>query len=198
MNTSQYPLFDTPVDAAICIQTVRDYVEYLYGFLPETSGRYVPSYAAWVTAATPIWVAQSIVHQFNKSMRRVDTIMAAKKTAKKETPRIEYEFVRGELTSDQKAAAKIWIDKHGSDLEILMGDVIASEHKISLSYDDYNDTFVASITGKPENAYNAGKILTGRGKTWYLAIMSALFKHHVIFDLKAWSDSNKADDGDFS
>jgi len=128
----------------------------------------------------------------------LEAIMAARKGAKKNFEKIEYEFVRGELNADQKKDAAAWIKKHGDDYSPLLDDLLASDYKLSMSFDAYNDTFVVSLTGKPDNLQNAGKILTGRGKSWFLGLMSMLYKYHVMFKGGAWISDNAATDEEFS
>jgi hypothetical protein len=177
---------------------MHEFVEFLYDFVPEQMGRFVPALQSWDCNATPQWVGERIAQHFNHIFNRLETIMAARKPAKKSFEKIEYEFVRGELNADQKKDAAAWMKKHGDDYAPLLDDLLASDYKLSMSFDAYNDTFVISLTGKPDNAHNAGKILTGRGKSWFLGLMSMLYKHHVLFKGGAWVSDSASDDGDFS
>lgn len=183
---------------ASALYALHDFVEFLYDFVPEHTGRYVVSLQAWDCNACPIWVGERIAQHFNHISNRLEDIMAARKGTKPDYQKIEYEFVKGELSTDQKAEAKIWIDKNGDDYAPLVGDLLASDYKLSMSYDSYNDTFVISLTGKPDNKYNAGKILTGRGRTWYLGLMSVLFKHNVVFNSGTWRSDSAIEGDDFS
>lgn len=190
-------LVETPEKRAIARVSLHEFVEYLYDFVPEEHGRFVSGYGAWVPNATPLWVGHRIAQHFNHIFRRADDLMPKKTNDKKQAQRIEFEFVRGDMTAEQKAAAKVWIEKNGNDFETFLGDVLGSDYKLSLSYDDYNDTFVSSLTGKAGNKHNEGKILTGRGRTWYLALMSTLYKHYEIFQQGAWISAAPETD-DFS
>lgn len=191
--------YQDPLDKRQCaLYAIHEFVETLYDIVPERRGRYVIAQQQWVADATPIDVGDAIAFEFNHQIWRLDNIMAARSNKKPEYQRIEYEFVKAELTSDQKTEAKDWIEKNSDDYEMLIADMIVSDYKMSISYDSYNDSFVVSCTGKPDNKYNAGKILTGRGKTWFLALMSTLYKHVVLFNSAGWRTDGPVGSDDFS
>lgn len=177
---------------------MHEFVEFLYDFVPEQMGRFVPSLQAWDVNATPEFVGTRIAQHFNHIFNRLEIIMAARKGKSKAFEKIDYEFVRGELNAEQKKDASTWMKKNQDDYSPMLDDLLANDYKLSMSFDSYNDTFVISLTGKPDNKHNAGKILTGRGKTWYLGLMSMLYKHHVLYKGAAWISDTPDDEGDFS
>ena len=107
-----------------------------------------------------------------------------------------YTFVKCELTSDDKKAAKIWIEANSDALGGLLHDAIASDLKFSLSFSAEHDTFTACLIGKPDNVFNAEKTLTARHKDWPTAALTVLYKHLVMFNGTVWqSSAAQEDDG---
>jgi len=105
-----------------------------------------------------------------------------------------YSFVRCELTSADKKAAKIWIEANSDALGGLLHDAIASDIKFSLSFSSEHDTFTACLVGKEDNVFNAKKTLTARHKDWPTAALTVLYKHLVMFGGTIWKDSAPAED----
>lgn len=122
------------------------------------------------------------------------TMVANGKKNKKRTPLDAYSFVRSELRTEDKKAAKKWIDDNTKDMASIVHDVVASDYKLSLSFSSEHDTFTVSVTGK-EDAVNAYKILTARHKDWVVATMTVLFKHLVLFQGGVWESDDDEDDG---
>lgn len=106
----------------------------------------------------------------------------------------DYKFVRCELTSTDKVAAKEWIEKHTKLMGAKLHDLMASDYKVSISFSSEHDTFTASATGK-EGAVNEFCTLTARHKDWIVAAMTLLYKHEVMFDSGAWEGDEDAEDG---
>lgn len=181
----------------IALRVLSEIGDLSYTVFTEHAGRFVSAYGGWMSDAARVGTAISFCYDCNRLFNIAEDLIMARKQQGNKKPQIEFEFVRGEMTADQKADAKTWIDKNSDDAVVLVSDMLASDYKYSLSYDDYNDTFICSITGKVGNAYNEGKILTGRGKSWWLALMSCLYKHQVIHKGKAWK-SEAVNEDDFS
>lgn len=117
-----------------------------------------------------------------------------KQNDKKKASLADYSFVRCELTSEDKKAAKIWIEANLGDMAAIAHDVVSSEYKMSVSFSSEHDTFTASLTGK-EDAVNAFKTLTARHKDWTIAVMTVLYKHAVMFGSKVWESEDTDNDG---
>lgn len=121
--------------------------------------------------------------------------MARKKNGSQQQNRLDsYTFVRCELTAADKEAAKTWIDKNAKIMPSKVADLLASHHKVSLSYSPDNDCFIASATGK-EDSNNPFKTLTSRHKDWSMALFSLLYKHEQMFEAGVWESEDAADDG---
>lgn len=105
-----------------------------------------------------------------------------------------YSFVRCELNAEDKKSAKEWIDKNAKGMPAKVHDLVASDYKVSISYDSNHDTFIASATGK-EGSLNQFKTMTSRHKDWSMALFSLLYKHEVIFSSGIWENDDMEDDG---
>lgn len=111
--------------------------------------------------------------------------MARGKQAKK-IPQFNTEFVRCELTTEDKKNFAKWTTDKGFSVDTLVTEVLQSNHKISFSFSEHNDSFICSVTGKPDDCDNAGKCYTSHAKDYITALYVALFKFHVIWDRGPW------------
>lgn len=124
-------------------------------------------------------------------------IMAARgKNAKKTSSMPSYEFVKCELSAEDKKAAKIWIEENTAQLGEMLHEVMADDYKFTVSFSQEHDTFTACLVGKPDQALNPQKTLTARHKDWTVAAMTVLYKHAVVFKSRLWeNDATDDDDG---
>lgn len=105
-----------------------------------------------------------------------------------------YEFVRCELSAEDKKTAKLWIEDNTVDMGAIVHDTVASGYKLSCSFSSDFDTFTASLTGKPDESVNEYKTLTARHKEWITAVMTVMYKHTVMFKSQVWETDVDADD----
>lgn len=105
-----------------------------------------------------------------------------------------YSFVKCELTSDDRKAAKIWIEANTDALGGLLHDAVASDLKFSLSFSSEFDTFTACLVGKEDHVFNAKKTITARHKDWVIAALTVLYKHLVMFKGTVWESTAAEDD----
>lgn len=85
-------------------------------------------------------------------------------------------FVSCELTVEDKKALREGAMSYEDAWEGLL-DIIPEGYKLSVSWDEKNDTFTASLTAGKGTAGNAGWCLTGRGATFDGAVVSLAYKH---------------------
>lgn len=119
--------------------------------------------------------------------------MARKKSGK--TPTFNTTFVRCDLTTADKDKFKTWLKTKDLDTTGMMNDMLQTNHKISFSYSEHNDSYICSVTGKPDDCDNAGKCYTSHAKDVTTALNLAIYKFHVIFKAEAWEDIGE--DADF-
>lgn len=103
-------------------------------------------------------------------------------------------FVRCELTTPQKAEFKKWVSSKDVDLTSLVNEILQTNHKVSFSYSENNDSYIVSITGKQEDCDNANKCVTSHAKDYVTALYLAAYKYHVIFRGEPWEDIGETED----
>lgn len=165
-----------------------------------SDGHSVPSWQHdWKIGQTYSWHYVRIVEYRTAQMVKgiEELIMARNKTkGRQNAPQQDYSFVRCELSSEDKKAAKIWVEENTKELGSLLHDTMASDYKFTCSFSPDHDTFTACLVGKPDNVFNPHKTLTARHKDWVVASLTVLYKHHVMFKGTLWEDaSNDEDDG---
>ncbi len=85
-------------------------------------------------------------------------------------------FVTCELTVEDKKSLREGAMPYEDAWEGLL-DVIPEGYKLSISWDDKNETFTASLTAGAGTGDNAGWCLTGRGASFDGAVCSLAYKH---------------------
>lgn len=161
-------------------------------------GRAVPAHQRdWKIGQTFSWhYVKNVEYRVGQFSQTLEHFIMAKKQAKRtgNNDFQAYQFVRCELNSEDKKAAKIWIEENTKELGSLLHDVVASDYKYSLSFSSEHDTFTACLVGKEDNAINPRKTLTARHKDWIVATLTVLYKHSVIFRGEVWEQSDDGDD----
>jgi hypothetical protein len=104
-------------------------------------------------------------------------------------------FVRCELSAEDKKHLVTWTAKPPVPLDDLLIEVLQSGHKVSYSFNGTNDSYICSVTGKPEDCINASMCYTSHAKDPLKALWVAMYKFHVIWQKGAWE--NAADEEDF-
>lgn len=96
------------------------------------------------------------------------------------------EFVNVTLTADQRKEFKAWYPAILDNLHDELGQLMVDDYKVSCSWDDNNQCFIATFTGKQDQTYNSEKALSSRSDNWFEALGVNLFKHVVLFGSKTW------------
>ena len=104
-------------------------------------------------------------------------------------------FVQCSLDAEEKKHFAKWTEKEKANLDTLVIEVIQTGHKISFSFNDNSDSFIVSVTGKPEGCINASMCYTSHAKDYVTALWVALYKFHVIWSKGVWE--SVADEEDF-
>lgn len=97
-------------------------------------------------------------------------------------------FVRCDLQSEDKKHVTEFIKKSNASLDDLVIEVLQTNHKISFSFNGQTDSFICSVTGKPEDCNNASKCYTSHAKDYATALWVALYKFHVIWKRGVWEE----------
>lgn len=186
-------VFDTGPLREECHECFRDALRWI-----SEDGKTIPVHQRdWKIGQSFSWHYVKIVEFRTAQFIRSIEVMTMAAKGKKNNGHFDpsgYSFVKCELTSDDKKAAKIWIEANSDALGGLLHDAVASDLKFSLSFSSEHDTFTACLVGKEDNVFNAKKTLTARHKDWPTAALTVLYKHLVMFNGTVWQTSAPADD----
>ena len=97
------------------------------------------------------------------------------------------EFVNVTLTEPQRKEFKTWLTEKSETMPDEIGQLMVDDYKVSCNWDDNNQCFIATFTGKEDQSVNSAKALSSRSDDWYEALAINLFKHEVIFKRGKWS-----------
>lgn len=99
-------------------------------------------------------------------------------------------FVNAYMTKEQREAylKNTWAEPYDFIVEVLLKD---EGYKLSLSWDSYNEAFLASITPRDEKNINFGWVLTAFAGSWENALDVLLFKHIRLYQ-KDWPKQPRA------
>lgn len=95
----------------------------------------------------------------------------------------------GYTKEDIRARYDAWDDFTG-DLTSLL----SSGYRIGVSFDEGNNSFIASVTCRATGDPNEGCTFTSFAGDWVTALQVALFKHYVVV-AGVWDTKRAADDG---
>jgi len=114
---------------------------------------------------------------------------------KKELAFGEWQFVRHQMTRDEKAAFREW-QLTGEELVQMLDRLIDDGYKLSVSSDDYNKCNQATLTCKNEKSDDYGYILPGRASSAFDALKVVLYKHFVLLTggWQTWMETENDDD----
>lgn len=101
------------------------------------------------------------------------------------------EFVNISLDVEEGKKFRLWFEAQGEKIADLLGEVVVDDYKISCSWDDTNQCFIGTFTGKEDQRFNAYKALSSRSDEWYEALSITLYKHLVMSKSGAWAGATQ-------
>lgn len=94
-----------------------------------------------------------------------------------------FEFVQINLSDADKTHFGEMLETAADELDDAMATLLESQYKLSVTYDERNSCFIASLTAKHETDDNWGYVLPSRQGDMWSAIRLAAFKHvHMCKD----------------
>lgn len=117
--------------------------------------------------------------------------MAAKssKSSKKLSERKFNGFIQCDLSAEQKAHAKSWIEKNAPNWDTLYK-LVDDEYKVSFAYDNYHKTFQCSLTCVANQDPNNGWVLVARAPDPALAFGMVCYKHFMVLE-QVWTEGGE-------
>lgn len=98
----------------------------------------------------------------------------------------DMEFVNIALDEVQKTKYALWVKVPITPIGDLIGQAIVDDYKLSVGWDDNNQCFIATLTGKQDQKFNAMRSMSARSDDWYEAICLLMFKHFEMSDAIRW------------
>lgn len=86
---------------------------------------------------------------------------------------------------------RAYMQQGNDELALEMATLVSQGHKLSLSWDNKNVCFIASVTCRDEKAINYDCCITSRSDDWFEAIMLCVFKAVVLANGKAWQEMSE-------
>lgn len=107
---------------------------------------------------------------------------------KKNSARAEWmlNFVDWRLDAEEKKAFNAYYDKQGTELLSEANTLLQSNYKMTISYDENNNSFLCTLVPKDEKDPNKGWALTSRAADPFKAIAISLWKHFHLCDDGEW------------
>jgi hypothetical protein len=96
-------------------------------------------------------------------------------------------FLNLRLTEIEVTAFKEWYGSQGANLWVLFDDILTTSLKFSVGWDDANQCYIASFTGKLIPGQETRYATSARALTWEEATALLVYKHDVLAD-RNWAN----------
>lgn len=96
-----------------------------------------------------------------------------------------FKFASVTLTSDDKASYETWAAKIGTNLLSEVAELVSEGWKTSITWDNDNDCFIASLTCRAEKHKNENVVVVSRSDDMLEALALGIYKITVLFKGKA-------------
>jgi hypothetical protein len=103
------------------------------------------------------------------------------------------EFVQIRLTEKQKIDYVKWAAEHEVDVGLLLSELAASGHKVTLSHSDKSGAFICSVTCRDKDSGNHMNCVSSYHEDALNAILVALYKHFVVLADTLWGEAQSQD-----
>lgn len=97
-----------------------------------------------------------------------------------------YSFAHINISPELKKQFKAWFSESAEGFEELCAAFLLSGHKQSVSWNDHDDCYIASLTCNDSQDANYKLILTSRSDNWLEAILLNIFKASVCSAGEPW------------
>ncbi len=131
---------------------------------------------------------------FKVNHKRVITFRTVTAKPRKVNPLRNIRFIRYKLSDAEKKHYKGWVGEFKDDIMSMLSQLVDSGHKVSLSFDGKNDTYICSVTCNDSKQPHADCCMVSRAGAPDDALLVALYKSHVIFAEATWVDSSTDED----
>lgn len=98
----------------------------------------------------------------------------------------EIEFVNARLDAEDREDFLSWYKHKDTNLTDMIAQAMVQQYKFSFTWDDSNQCYIVTITGKADNPVNASRSMSSRSDDWYEALAMTLYKHYVLSQARRW------------
>lgn len=89
-------------------------------------------------------------------------------------------FVNIRLDDQQKEEFADWFERNGSDIPLMLDDILGAGMKVAFAYDRENESYVVTFTGALVSNSNERYCATSRAGTFDKCLGVACFKHGIL------------------
>jgi len=142
----------------------------------------------------PRYTQRTLNHIFERTFATVAKQRAVSNDRQNSFKQVE--FVELRMGEADKELYTAWEREFAGEFPELWGKHVHDGHKYGITWDEYNDTFIASVTCRDDRSPNNGKCVTARHSNPTTALMLVYFKAAVWHGDAPWaSGANRADWG---
>jgi len=105
------------------------------------------------------------------------------------------ELVQNKLTPEELTDFGVWVDKNAKKIETLIPETILEGYKLGVSWDAYNNCWIATLTGKGDKCINDYRVLTARADDYYEVQAMLIYKHIEVYHRGKWENRNSGTRG---
>lgn len=106
---------------------------------------------------------------------------------------LDWKFARVNLTDEEKEHYTGWAEEYADDVAELLIGTLLEDYKLTVTYDNENDTWIATLSATKRSKRNKAQSLSCRHRTYQQALSLLVYKHTIICDNGVWSDHEKSD-----
>jgi len=125
------------------------------------------------------------LNEVNIRFEELEVIMAKSKDKKAKNEMFGgYEFAQVHLEPEDLTLYDQWAKEHQEDFVFYMQDLLTSDWKLSFTWDDDGDCYLASCTMKDDDDVNKKLVLTSRSNEPFDAALMCYYKIKIMFEGK--------------
>jgi hypothetical protein len=145
----------------------------------QTARYYTHTYVRYPDKSSILRFTAHYINEANSKIGLLEEIIMPKMKGNFNAGTVK--FCAISLDTEGKAKARLWLDKHGKDLDTFAVQMVRDGWKSTFSWDDYNDCFIASATCKDERDANFDICCTSRSDNMWDAMLLNYYKIYVLY-----------------
>lgn len=131
--------------------------------------------------ATQFQLIDHLINEANSKLLTLENLLMSK-NKKNQSNNYDVSFCTISLDTEGKELARGWLKANEKDLDQFFADLIRDDWKTSISFDSYNDCFIAASTQRDDDNKNHNVCVTSRSDNLFEAIMLNYYKINILFE----------------